>query len=139
MQALRRILPFLSILAAAALLYDGWVFYARWQSRREAQQASRDAEIERDRQTIDLLGGADFRIISFYAVPRAIRRGQQARLCFGVYGATRVRILPQLGDVHPAISDCLEVAPRADTEYTLTAEDAKGHTVRQKVAVKVAP
>jgi len=135
---LRRVLPVLGIGVLMAAAYDGWIFYSRWSSAQEAERARQADEARRARQTLELLGGTDFRIINFYAVPPAIRRGSQARICFGVYGAKRVRIEPAVGDVHPAIADCLEVAPRRDTEYKLTAEDGAGHIATASLAIKVA-
>jgi hypothetical protein len=85
------------------------------------------------------MGGTDFRIINFYAVPRSIRRGSQARICFGVAGAKRVRIEPRIEDLHPAASYCLQAAPRKDTRYKLTAEDGAGHTATASLSVKVVP
>jgi hypothetical protein len=134
---LRRVLPFVSIGVLMAVAYDGWIFYSRWSGAREADRARQAEEARRARQTLDLLGGTDFRIINFYAAPQVIRRGEQARICFGVYGAKRVRIEPAVGDVHPAVSDCLEVSPRQDTEYKLIAEDAAGHTASANLAIKV--
>jgi len=136
-RTLRRALPVLSIAVLAAILYDGWIFYSRWRITRQGEEASRVAEAQRAQQTIDLLGGTKFRIINFYAVPGEIRRGSQARICFGVYGAKHMRIEPEPGDVHPAISNCLEVTPRKDTEYKLTAEDGGGKTVTASLMIKV--
>ncbi len=135
---LRRLLPLISVAVLAAVVYDGWIFYARWRSRREGEQAQREDEARRARQSVELLGGTDFRIINFYASPQAVRPGGPANLCFGVYGAKRVRIEPEVGDVHPAASYCLQVTPRKNTEYKLTAEDGAGHTVTASVAVRVA-
>jgi hypothetical protein len=135
---LRRVLPFVSIAVLAAMIYDGWIFYSRWRSARETEQARQADEARRARQTIDLLGGTDFRIISFYAAPPAIRRGNQTEICFGVYGAKRVRIEPPVEkDLHPAISYCLQAAPRKDTVYQLIAEDGAGHTATANLVVKV--
>jgi hypothetical protein len=135
---IRRLLPLVSIAVLAAVAYDGCVFYERWRSAREADRASQAEESRRARQTIDLIGGTDFRIIDFYAVPQVIRPGGQARICFGVYGAKRIRIEPDVGDLHPAISYCLDVAPRKDTDYKLTAEDGAGHTVTRSLRIGVA-
>ena len=137
MRLLRRALPFLSVAVAAAMAYDGWIFYSRWKSARNSERAARAAEIQRARQTVELLGGTNFRIINFYAAPQIVQRGQQAQLCFGVYGAKHVRIEPDIGDVHPAMNNCLEVTPRRDTQYKLTADDGAGHTVTQNVEVKI--
>jgi hypothetical protein len=136
---LRRALPLLTMAVLAAVAYDGWIFYSRWRAARQGEEASRMAEAQRDQQTLDMLGGTQFRIINFYAVPQQIRRGSQARICFGVYGAKSVRIEPQPGDVHPAISNCIEVTPRRDTAYKLTAEDAGGKTVTASLMIKVSP
>ncbi|MGA2130996.1 MAG: hypothetical protein ABSH50_01665 [Bryobacteraceae bacterium] len=134
---LRRTLPFLSLAAAAAIAYDGWIFYSRWRNARDAERAAYEEEIRRDRETIDRLGGTSFRILNFYAVPQTIRRGRPTQLCFGVYAAKHVRIDPGVGDLHPAINHCLEVAPHLDTQYKLTADDGAGHTVTQTVQVNV--
>jgi hypothetical protein len=136
---IRRVLALVGVAALAAVAYDGWIFYSRWKSARDAEQARRAEEVRRARQTLDLMGGTDFRIIGFYAVPQAIRRGTLAKLCYGVYGAKRVRIEPVVENVHPAISYCAQVAPRKDTEYKLIAEDGAGHTATASVAIKVVP
>jgi hypothetical protein len=134
---LRRALPLVSIAVLAAVIYDGWIFYGRWRSAREAGQARQAEEARRARQTLDLLGGTDFRIINFYTSPPVIQRGNQAKICFGVYGAKRVRIEPASEDLHPAMSYCLQVAPRKDTEYKLIAEDGAGHTATANLVIKV--
>lgn len=135
---LRRALPFLSVAVVAAVLYDGWVFYSRWSSARQAEPARRDEEARRARETVDLIGGTSFRIINFYASPQVIRRGDSARICFGVYGAKQVRIEPPVEALHPATTDCIEVAPREDTEYKLIAKDGAGHTATARLVIKVA-
>jgi len=136
---LRRALPFLSVALVAAIAYDGWIFYGRSKSVRDAERARQQEETRRARETIDLLGGTSFRIINFYAAPQTVRRGQSTRLCFGVYAAKLVRIEPGLGNVHPAINQCLAVTPHRDTLYKLTAEDAAGNALTQSVQVKVIP
>ncbi|HTT65743.1 MAG TPA: hypothetical protein VMG35_28030 [Bryobacteraceae bacterium] len=134
---LRRLLPWVSVAVIAAVAYDAWIFYGRWKSARDAEKVRQAEEIRRARQSIDLLGGTDFRIINFYAAPRTIRRGSRASICFGVYGAKRLRIEPGLGELHPAVTGCEEVAPRKDTEYKLTAEDGAGHTATASLVIQV--
>lgn len=136
---LRRLLPLLSIAVLAAVVYDGWIFYSRWSGAREAEKASQAEEARRARQTIDLMGGTDFRIINFYAVPQTIRRGSQARICYGVYGAKRVRVEPAVEDLHPGVNYCWQVAPRKDTSYKLIAEDGAGHTATASLVIRVVP
>lgn len=135
---LRRVLPFVSIVVAVAVAYDGWIFYSRWKNAREGAKAAQEDEIRRARQSVEMIGGTSFRIISFYASPQVVRRGEQAKLCFGVYAAKHARIEPEVGDVQPAITDCRQVTPRQDTEYTLTADDGAGHTLKKSVQIRVA-
>jgi hypothetical protein len=134
---LRRILPLLSIGVLAAVMYDGWIFYARWRSAREGEQARQAEETRRARQTIDLIGGTDFRIINFYAVPQTVRSGKQTTLCYGAYGAKAMRMEPPVEDLRPGINYCVQVAPRKDTTYKLIAEDGAGHTASASLVVKV--
>ena len=134
---LRRLLPLLSVGVLAAILYDAWIFYSRWNSARQGEEAQQAEEARRDRQSIDLFGGTDFRIIHFYAYPQSLHRGEHSSLCFGVYGAKTVRIEPGIGDLHPAVTDCLSVTPPKDTDYKLTADDGAGHTATAILTVKV--
>jgi hypothetical protein len=136
---LRRVLPLVGAAAIAAVAYDGWIFYSRWQSAREAEQARQSDEARRARQSIDLMGGTDFRIINFYAVPQTVWRGGQSRICYGVYGAKQIRMEPSVEDLHPGVNYCLQVAPRKDTEYKLIAEDGVGHTATASLVIKVVP
>lgn len=136
-KVLRRLLPWVGVAVIAAVAYDGWTFYSRWRSTREIEQARQAEEARRARQTLDLIGGTDFRIINFYASPQVIRRGAQAKICFGVYGAKRVRMEPAVEDLQPALSYCLQAAPRKDTEYKLIAEDGAGHTATASLVIRV--
>jgi hypothetical protein len=134
---LRRLLPFLAAAVVAALLYDAWTFYSRWSNTRHAEQARQEKEASDARKTLEMLGGGQLKILDFYASPAAVKRGGQTMLCFGVSGAKSVRLEPHVDDLHPALSHCMQIAPRADTEYKLIAEDAAGHQVTQSVTVKV--
>ncbi len=79
----------------------------------------------------------DFASMSFYASPGVIRSGDSANLCYGVNGASQVRLEPPVEKVWAAQSRCFAVSPRADTEYKLTAEDTAGHSVSQSFLLKV--
>jgi hypothetical protein len=134
---LRRATPYLSALLLAAVAYDAWVFYSRWSSSRQAQRAEQAREAEDARKTLDALGGGGLKILTFYAAPGAIRRGDHASLCYGVTGAQNVRLEPAIAALHPALSYCLQVAPEKNTEYKLIAEDAAGHTATATVTIQV--
>ena len=80
--------------------------------------------------------GTDLKILTFYANP-SIHAGEKALICYGVANATSVRIEPGVESVWPSLSHCISAAPLKTTEYTLTAGDALGHSVSQKIVVKV--
>ncbi len=84
-----------------------------------------------------MMGNGEFKIPSFYSVPGAIHRGEHASMCFGVSATKSVRIEPGVEAVKPSLVRCLPVSPRKTTEYTLTAEDGKGHTLQQSFVVQV--
>jgi hypothetical protein len=107
----------------AAVAYDGWVFYSRWSDARQAERNQQETEAVDARKTLNMLGGGSLKILSFYATPGAIRRGDHASLCFGVIGAQNVRMEPAIATLYPALSYCLQVSPAKDTEYRLIAED----------------
>jgi hypothetical protein len=134
---LRRLMPFLGLLILVALIYDGGIFYSRWSGNRQAAQAQADKETSQARKTIDAIGGGGLKILTFYAAPAAVRRGEHTSLCYGVTGAKNVRMEPVVESVWPALSRCVQVSPRKDTEYKLVAEDEAGHSVTESVAVKV--
>ena len=134
---LRRALPFLAVGVCIAVAYDGYVFYSRWSSRRDAERARQEQEARLDRQTLAMLGGGGLRILDFYPSPTAIRRGSNANLCFGVTGAKTVRIEPPVESLHPAVSYCMSVAPAKSTEYKLIAEDGAGHSTTATCLLQV--
>lgn len=105
----------------------------------ERRMEEKKAEQKRaeDERSIETLGGNRFEIQSFYAMPGIIRRGGAAQLCYGVSNAKTVRLDPPAGEVWPSYSRCIEVSPKKDTTYTLTAEDAGGHTKTASLTLKV--
>jgi hypothetical protein len=139
LRLLRKALPFLLIGVFIAAAYDGWVFYSRWRRARDIEQSNQAKEADEARKTIDMLGGGQLKILSFYASPGIIHRGEKANVCYGVYGAKSVRIEPPVEDLHPAVAHCLQVSPAKSTEYKLVAEDGAGHTAAQSFVLQVAP
>jgi hypothetical protein len=133
----RRALPYLMLVILVAAIYDGWIFYSRWSSARALEQKRIAAETDRDRKTVEMLGGDQLKILNFYATPASVRAGSQSLICFGVNSAKNVRIEPPVEELHPAISHCFQVAPKHDTEYTLTADDGAGHAVQRSLQVHV--
>jgi hypothetical protein len=136
MNLLRRLLPYLTVALVIAIIYDGWIFFSRWNYAREGRKAEQLKEAQDARQTLELLGGDRLKILDFYG-PAAIRRGEQATICYGVNAAEHVRIDPPVEQLQPAFSRCFQVAPLRDTDYKLTAEDRTGHSVTQSLTIKV--
>ena len=137
----RNPLLYTSILMIFALLYVGATFYVRRQQNREieerAAEAAAAAKRADDRQTVEQLGGSEFKILNFYATPPSVHRGESVQLCYGVSNAKVVKLEPQTNSVWPSFSRCVEVAPTKTTEYTLTAEDGNGNSKSSSVTVKV--
>jgi len=129
-------MPVLGFLILAALVYDGYVFYSRWSSNRQAAEAQ-DAKVTAQRKAVVQRVGEGLKILSFYAAPSTIARGGHTNLCYGVSGATTVRMEPPVDAVWPALTRCVPVSPRKDTEYKLIAEDATGGSATQTAAVTV--
>jgi hypothetical protein len=136
-KTLRRIMPFLGLLIAAALIYDGSIFYSRWSGRREAEQAQAAKEKDQARKVVDALGGGGLKILSFYAAPGVVKRGDHTNLCYGVTGAKNVRMEPAVDAVWPALTRCVQASPRKETEYKLIADDGAGHSTTESLVVRV--
>ena len=134
---MRRLLPFLSLAVLAVLLYDGWVFYSRWERSREVRQEKTEKEQAEARRTLELIG--NLKILGFYANPNIINPGTKTRLCYSVVDAKSLRIEPSVQKIYPALSFCFDVVPRKTTEYKLTAQDAAGHSVSATSIVQVRP
>jgi hypothetical protein len=130
-----------SLALLAVLLYVLWIFFSRWQENRQllrrATEERSQKQLDADRQTIDQLGGKELAIQSFYASPGIIHRGGTLQICYGVANAKTVKLEPQDNPVWPSYNRCVEVAPKKDTTYTLTIEDAAGHTQTQTLDIKV--
>ncbi|HXL21814.1 MAG TPA: hypothetical protein VOA78_05065 [Candidatus Dormibacteraeota bacterium] len=135
--------PFLysSLAVAVILLYIGWIVFSRWQDNRSIDKRAAvertEKQREQDRIAIEQLGGKDLAIQVFYANPGAIRRGETAKLCYGVANAKNVTLEPQTNPVWPSHNNCVDVTPKKDTTYTLTISDASGHSQSQSLTVKV--
>jgi hypothetical protein len=138
---LKNPLLYSSAVLVVALLGVVFVMISRWQesrnNERRAAQERAQKQHEQDRVAIEQLGGKEFAILSFYASPSVIRRGESAQLCYGVANAKSVKLQPQSQPVWPSVARCVDVSPIKSTTYTLTIEDAAGKKLSQDVEVKV--
>lgn len=126
-----------TVLLGLALLYVGWVFFSRWQENREIQRREAARKRAEDQRTLEMLGAGRFEILSFYATPGIIARGETAELCYSVSNAKSVRLEPQSSPVWPSYSRCVTVSPQKTTTYTLAAEDSAGHTKTATLLLQV--
>jgi hypothetical protein len=138
---LRNPLLYSSAILGVALLTIVYVMISRWQDartrERQAAQERAEKQQEQDKMAVEQLGGKDFAILSFYASPPTVRRGESTQLCYGVSNAKKVRLEPQTQPVWPSVARCVDVSPSKSTTYTLTIEDAAGRTQSQNIDVKV--
>ncbi|MGH9717012.1 MAG: hypothetical protein ACRD4R_09850 [Candidatus Acidiferrales bacterium] len=128
------------IILVAVLAYVGWVFFSRWQQNRAVEQraaAKAAQQRARDEQAFQGMGGNSFAILSFFASPSSISRGDESELCYSVSSTKTVSIEPPVGDVWPAFDHCVSVRPRKTIKYTITATDAAGHTKSKTTILEV--
>ena len=134
---LRKLLPYSSAGLVIAILYVAWTFLSRWHDTRGLESAAEREKARADAKIVEMYGSGNLKILHFYVTPGVILRGQKGLLCYGVSNAKTVRIDPGVEPLKPSISRCLEIAPAADTRYTLAAEDESGHTATTSVLVRV--
>jgi hypothetical protein len=138
---LKNPLLYSSAILVVALLGVVFVMFSRWQEsrnmERQAAQERAEKQHEQDRVAVEQLGGKEFAILSFYASPTVIRRGESAQLCYGVANAKTVKLEPQPQPVWPSTARCVDVSPEKSTTYTLTIADVEGKTLSQNVEVSV--
>jgi hypothetical protein len=138
---LKNPLLYSSAVLVVALLGVVFVMTSRWQqnrnSERRAARERAEKQHEQDRLAVEQLGGKEFAILSFYASPKVIGRGESAQLCYGVANAKTVKLEPQSQPVWPSVARCVEVTPNKSTTYTLTIGDASGKTQSQDIEVIV--
>jgi len=128
------------VVLVAALAYVGWVFLSRWQQNRAIQQRAAAAAAQqrsRDEQAFQGMGGSSFAILSFFATPVSVSRGDESELCYSVSNAKTVAIDPPVGEVWPAFDHCVSVRPRKTTTYKITATDAAGHSKSSTTTLEV--
>ncbi len=134
---IRKLLPFTTAAVVVAGLYLGWVFYFRWNEQREARQAQTEAQTKDAEKVMEAYGGNKVTILNLSASQGAIRRGDSTQICYGVSNAKSVTMSPAIGELWPSMYRCIDVSPRADTTYTLTASDGQGHSDTKAIQIKV--
>jgi hypothetical protein len=132
----KKLVRWLWILPAVALLYAGVTLWLRRAENREIESRARIAEAEADRAVVDRVGGGELKVLSFYANPPVVRRGAKGLLCYGVAGAEKVQITPPVGEIAPSLSRCVDIAPTSDTKYRLTAV-GRGSEAASETVVRV--
>jgi len=128
----------LGVATVIAVAYLFYVFLARHQAdRRYAERnAPSDAEVTKAAKAFeDTYGGKDLKILQFYAREGQLIEGHSTVLCYGVLNAKTVKIDPPVDGVAPALNRCVEVSPKHDTTYTMTADDGNGKTVTAQASV----
>jgi hypothetical protein len=128
-------------IVAIVVLYMAYTFWSRWQENQDLaakQKAAQNAAQREDAQkTYDTLGGSEFKIISFYASPGTIDRGDTVDMCYGVSNAKSVKLDPPDANVWPSNDRCLQISPKKTTTYTFTADDGKGNTKTATLTIEV--
>jgi hypothetical protein len=77
------------------------------------------------------------KITAFYARDAVVIEGGSTVLCYGVSNAKSVRLDPPVEAISPSLNRCIEVRPRAETRYTLSAEGSDGQSVSESVTIRV--
>jgi hypothetical protein len=128
-------------IVALVVLYMAYTFWSRWQENQDlaAKQKAAQAAEQRDeaQKTYDTLGGSEFKIISFYASPGTIHRGDTVDMCYGVSNAKTVKLDPPDANVWPSSDRCMQVSPKKTTTYTFTADDGKGNIKTATLTIEV--
>jgi hypothetical protein len=138
----RKILRYTPIAILIAAIYVGFVLFFRWRENRdiEAKAKAQAAAQQRteDQQSLENIGGTKFDILSFYATPGIIHRGDTVQLCYGVANAQNVKIEPDTNRATwPSVTRCIEISPKKTTTYTLTTQDAHGNTKTANLTIQV--
>jgi hypothetical protein len=141
MSATRKLWLAFSAALLVVLCYVGWIFYSRWHENHSINEEVKAQKQEKDQRdaaaTVESLGGSEFKIISFYASPGLVHRGEEVTMCYGVSNAKSVSIDPAVGETWPSVSRCMQIAPKKTTKYTFTADDGKGSTKTAELTIEV--
>ncbi len=134
---LRQMRPVLWVAIGVAALWSGWVLYSRWDSEREFQRQQEAKQAAEAAKMREIYGNGQVKIMNLSLSTANIKRGETAQLCYGVVNAKTVKFDPEVKDVWPSQSRCVEISPKQDTKYKLTATDASGHSESAELTVFV--
>lgn len=136
--ALATVLRFIWIIVLIAALYTGWIFYSRHERDKAAQEAIDKRKQEEVQRVNNLIfGSGEIKFTTLSADDGFLRRGQTTRLCYGVVNAVKLEIDPPVAQIKPTYMNCLVIAPKKTTTYTLKATDAKGNTKSESLTIQV--
>lgn len=90
---------------------------------------------------VDSPRSAHVKITRFYPEPKKIARGLKGKICYGVENGVRLELTPSVETLLPSVMRCFEVAPTANTTYTLTAygQDGSRESKAAELAVGAPP
>src|ERR1700675_3754042 len=95
----RNPLLYTSLLVLLSMLYAGWVLFSRRQEVREIEEKAKAEKLAQDKK-----------IVYSRSKAQAVAPG------------------PQTNSRWPSFMRCVDVAPKKDTTYTLTAKDGQGNS-----------
>ena len=137
MRLVRKLLPYTTVALLIAAAYVAFVFWSRSDANAKVERARKEKEVEDAKKVVEMAGGDSLKILSFYASPAALHPGGDLKICYGVANATSVKMDPEVEPLKPVYNHCLVAHPRKSTHYTLTASDAKGHSVSESFDILV--
>lgn len=123
-----------------ALAYLAYVFLARQTANEryaEREKAAAQPAEDANARLMKQYSGSAVKILQFYVRDPAVFENQGTVICYGVENAKSLRIDPPLPDIYPALNRCVDVTPKHDTKYVLTAEGNDGKTVTAEATVAV--
>lgn len=131
----------LAVATVIALAYLGSVLLGRYTANQHLAEREKLAQPSDDQKAKfnATSGGTAVKILQFYARDGAITEDQSTILCYGVVNAKSVKVDPPVGDVYPALNRCIDIAPKHETKYTMTAEGNDGQTATADFTVSVGP
>src|ERR1700735_3044632 len=131
-RTLRNLWMGFGVVAPVVLAYVGYTLWARHTENADLaykQKAAQSAaQRESDAAAVEELGGADFKIMAFYASPGFIHRGDTVDMCYGVSNAKTVKLGPPEANVWPSAHRCVQVKPKKPRTNALTVTEGKGKT-----------